>query len=387
MSAPQLTEARSETARTSPDALSEAVRAQIAERFTERERFVARYGPEFAHLWHATAEHAQGGKLVRPLLLVGAHRAMSAATGRSWADDAEVLRLASALELLHFAFLLHDDVIDGDHFRRGTLNLVGALSAERETGRTDSARSKPTPEGLHWGQTGAILAGDLVLSQVHQVFARSRVPHAVREQLLDLLDHTILETVAGEHADVALSDGVAASDLDAILSTAVHKTATYTFAFPLRLAATLADAPPAWHERLDAAARHLGLAFQLQDDYLSTFGDAARHGKDPHSDLREGKETVIVAYARMTSAWPLVREHLGDRALDASAAAHVVAALRECGADRFVLGLVAEHREAFGQLLAADDGARPGSPSSPPLPAELRSLLARFDAELVGRES
>ena len=354
---------------------------EIEARFAERRPVVERYGPDFAHLWQLTAEHARGGKLVRPLLLVEAHAAMSEATGRSWAGEDQVLEIASAVELLHFAFLLHDDVIDGDLHRRGELNLVGALAAEHETGRSPhDARTTPSPEGLHWGQSGAILAGNLLLSQVHLVLARAHVPHEVRARLLNLLDHAITETVAGEHADIALSDRVARPDLETILATALRKTATYSFALPLRLAAVLADAPEAWVERLDTAARHLGLAFQLQDDYLSTFGDAARHGKDPHSDLREGKETVIIAFARLTSAWPRVRACFGDRALPEESAARAVEALRGCGADRFVLGLVAEHREALGTLLADDDAPHA-------LPPRVRTLLGALDAQLGGRES
>src|SRR5690606_3058155 len=135
------------------------------------------------------------------------------------------------------------DVIDGDLYRRGHRNPVGTLSAEQETGRAprDGAPT-PSPGGLHWGPSGAILAGNLVPSQVHQVFAPLDVPLEVRGRLLDLLDLAITETVAGEHSDAALSDRVAAPDLETILATAVRKTATYSFALPLRLAAVLADA-------------------------------------------------------------------------------------------------------------------------------------------------
>lgn len=376
------TAAATSTAAPTPEPLStESLRAELARRFAERSAAMARLGPGMAHLWELAAEHAQGGKLLRPRLLLAAHDAMSEATGTTAASQAEVLRLASALELLHFAFLLHDDVIDGDLFRRGHLNLVGTLSAERETGRTREDSSQPTPEGLHRGQTGAILAGDLLLSQVHQMVARAEVDPPVRTALLDLLDEAILVTVAGEHADVALSDGTEVADLDTILTTAARKTAAYSFALPLRMAAALTDGPAAWHPVLDRAATHLGLAFQLQDDYLSVFGDPARHGKDACSDLREGKQTAIIAYARLTSAWPQVHEHVGNRGLTPEAAQDVVGALRSCGADRFVLGLVAEHREALAALL--EESAR----SQAPLPAAVRELLGALDAELVGRAS
>src|SRR5690606_35314724 len=154
---------------------TESLRAELARRFAERSAAMARLGPGMAHLWELAAEHAQGGKLLRPRLLLAAHDAMSEATGTTTASQAEVLRLASALELLHRPFLLHGDGSDGDLFRSGHLNLVGTLSAERETGRTLEDSSQPTPEGLRRGQTGAILAGDLLLAQVHQMVARAEV--------------------------------------------------------------------------------------------------------------------------------------------------------------------------------------------------------------------
>jgi len=384
MSAPTLPRPPQESsARSRHELLAQRVQLEIAERFAEREAAVAVHGEDFAHLWRLTGELAQGGKLLRPMLFVLAYRAMQEQTGRRLVPDDEILALASSLELLHFSFLLHDDVIDGDMYRRGHLNLVGTLSAERETGRTERDDAKPTPEGLHWGQTGAILAGNLLLSQVHQIFARLDAPAAVRTRALELLDDAITRTVAGEHADVALSDGVSSPDLDSILSAAERKTAVYTFELPLRLAAVLADAPEGWHGTLSAAARHLGLAFQLQDDYLSTFGDASRHGKDPHSDLREGKETAIIAFARLTSAWNAVKCSFGDRSLTEEAAERAVAALRASGADRFVLGLIAEHREALATVL--DECAARATDDAPALPAALCSLIGELDARLVGR--
>src|SRR5690554_1526019 len=138
------TAAATSTAAPTPEPLStESLRAELARRFAERSDAMARLGPGMAHLWELAAEHAQGGKLLRPRLLLAAHAAMSEATGTTAASESEVLRLASALELLHFAFLLHDDVIDGDLFRRGHLNLVGTLSAG-----TGSTTCSTTPRTL-----------------------------------------------------------------------------------------------------------------------------------------------------------------------------------------------------------------------------------------------
>ena len=82
----------------------------------------------------------------------------------------------------------------------------------------------------------------------------------------------------------------------------------------LRMAAVLAGAPGGVERRLGRIGRHLGLAFQLQDDLLCAFGDPELHGKDRYSDLREGKQTAIIAAARATPEWPRVEALLGEAA-------------------------------------------------------------------------
>ena len=220
--------------------------------------------------------------------------------------------------------------------------------------------------------------GDLVLSGVYQSFARLDVPQATRERLFELLGHTIDETVAGEFADVGLGDGCLEPDLATILAMSANKTATYTFEFPLRIAAILSGAELAIEERLAAAGRHLGLAFQLQDDLLSVFGDPHRHGKDADSDLREGKQTALIAYARMTSAWHELEPLLGRMDLSPADADVMRACLDSCGARGFVEGLIEECLAKFRHIC---EDAESG------IPSEVRSVLLDTAVQLARRES
>jgi geranylgeranyl diphosphate synthase type II len=127
----------------------------------------------------------------------------------------------------------------------------------------------------------------------------------------------------------------------------------------LRAAAVLAGAPHDVEDQLTEIGAHLGLAYQLQDDLLSVFGDPAAHGKDAFSDLREGKETAIIAYARMTSHWPSIELRFGSDDLDPADAADMRDLLSECGAEGFVRGLVEEQLGAATALLAeAEEGGR-----------------------------
>lgn len=324
----------------------------------------AAYGDRFAELWSVALGCVLGGKLLRPRLLLGAFDALAPTTGQDAVAREAALRIAAGVELLHYSFLLHDDVIDGDLLRRGRPNLIGTVLRERDPAAFDSQARRDgdaSPADLHWASTSGILMGDLLLSAAHQVFAREALPEPIRLRLLQLLDHTITESVAGEHLDVALSDGVVSSDLDTVLRMSRFKTATYTFELPLQAAAILAGAAPSTEDAIGAIGRHLGVAFQLQDDLLSTFGCAAEHGKDAFSDLREGKETAIIAYARMTSAWAGIEPVFGDPRLSEESGASVRELLVECGAEGFIRSLIEEQLRASSELVSSPGSAVPGA--------------------------
>lgn len=336
----------------------------------------AAYGPHFARLWAVAAECAVGGKLLRPRLLVGAYDALapSPADDGEVVDRVQVVRIAAAIEILHYAFLLHDDVIDGDVTRRHRPNLVGRVLDEAARAARAAGTSEPAADPLHFARSAAILMGDLLLTAVHHAFARMDVPHATRIRLLDLLDRTIAETVAGELADVGLADGIISPDLHAVLAMDRSKTAAYTFALPLVAAAVLAGHPHLADTLTEVGGR-MGLAFQLQDDLLSTFADTAEHGKDRFSDLREGKETALIAFARMTSAWPQISGTFGAADFTDADGLAARAALAACGAEDFVRSLIDEQLRECDTLLTGSGGA----------PAPLVSYLTALSASLEGR--
>jgi geranylgeranyl diphosphate synthase type II len=380
--------------------LQEAIERELREIFKARTNAAAAYGNSFVRLWTLAGESVHGGKLVRPFLLMetyealhqiapeasgppaGAHTIGQHGEDRAGLAQETVISIASAIELLHYSFLLHDDVIDGDLTRRGGPNLIGALLAETVTSaRNVNAIPHPGTEhdvGLHWARTGGILMGDLLLANTHQTFARARLPHATRVRLLDLLEYTITESVAGQQLDVGLSGGMIAPDLRTVLTMSTYKTATYTFELPLRAAAILANASPRLENALSSAGRHLGLAFQLQDDLLSTFGDPIQHGKDPFSDLREGKQTAVIAYARTTNEWPSIEPIFGRATLSAQEGLQLRDLLVACGVEQFVQGLVDEQLRSFYELVS--------NPTAE-IPDRLRRVLVDLGRQLEGRQS
>lgn len=386
----------------SQNLLRSAVEQELSAIFHERKSVAAAYGSNFVRLWTVAGENVLGGKLVRPFLLVETYDALDAVETIKPADQGNAsgasqqvpdlnetgceretaIRIAAAIELLHYSFLLHDDVIDGDLMRRGRPNLIGSILVDAGVPspstdlRSDDAGASDA--SLHWARTGGILMGDLLLASTHQAFARAALPHAARLRLLDLLEHTITESVAGEQLDVGLGDGMISPDLTTILTMSAYKTATYSFELPLRAAAILAGASPHMETTLSRAGRHLGLAFQLQDDLLSTFGDPLEHGKDPFSDLREGKQTALIAYARMTNAWPSIEPVFGQVELSRNDGMHLRELLTDCGAQQFVQGLVDEQLRAFYELLGT---------ATAEIPPRVRRVLLELAVRLEGRNS
>lgn len=336
----------------------ELVQAELEAFFAERSRDAMRFGAQFERLWELARENSLGGKLLRPRMLLEVFDTLRP-DGIGWRTAVE---LSVAVELLHLAFLLHDDVIDGDLLRRGHPNLVGTLVEDHGD--------------LNWAHSSAILMGDLLTSASHLRFARIDTTREVRQRVLDHLERIVTETVAGEHADVGLSVGVIEPDIATVVDMTTWKTAAYTCELPLRLAAILAGAPPALEETLAAIGRRLGLVYQLQDDLLSTFGEASLHGKDRWSDLREGKQTALVAHARGSAQWGRIEPLLGTHELTEEEALQIVALLEECGARRFVEDLVEEQLHSTRQLITG--GALPGA---------TRLVLLRIQHDLEGRQS
>ena len=344
------------------------VAARLSDFFEDGRVRAGVYGPHFQHLWTIASQTVLGGKMVRPLLLLDTWEALSTSSPEPGAHRGAVIDLAVALELLHYSFLLHDDIIDGDLLRRGRPNLIGALL---EDPAVDAHRA------MHWARTGGILMGDLLLAESHQAFARVDLPHSQRVRLLDLLQRTVIESIAGEHTDVGLSDDVVPVELRTILAMTSQKTATYTFELPLRMAAIIASAPHGVEDRLGTIGLHVGLGFQLQDDLLSAFGDATAHGKDRFSDLREGKQTAIIAHARTTRLWPRIERLLGRPGLTESDAEQLSELLVDCGAKAFVEGLVEEQLHRATDLLSSGDDLGPA----------VRVVLTRMIETLRGRRA
>jgi geranylgeranyl diphosphate synthase type II len=340
-----------------------AVEQHIDDFFTNRIKAAAAHGIEYSELWTEARMAIAGGKRLRPALVIGAYRKLEGAA----AGLPAAITVAAAFEVLHTAFLLHDDVIDQDVVRRGRPNLQGVFATRARQSGIQADRATA------WGQASAVLAGDLLLHAAQRMIAGLDLDAAIRTGLLDLLDESVFVTAGGELFDVAFGLGVAPSRMADVLAMTERKTADYSFGSPLAAGALLAGAPPDAGRTLREFGRLIGTAFQLRDDVLGVFGEEASTGKSVLTDLRRGTMTPLIAFARDTPNWPQISPYLG-RDLSAEEAARARAVLAESGARTFVETLIADF--SARAVRVAD---------SPSLPRRLSRHLVQVAASATER--
>ncbi|MFD5215913.1 polyprenyl synthetase family protein [Microbacterium sp. NPDC058345] len=343
---------------TRPHAVDEVIDRYFAERIARAEQL----GTSYADVWRTAADAANGGKRLRPQLLLLAHEHLGGQ------DPAAARAAAAAFEVLHTALLLHDDVLDGDLIRRGRPNLAGRFAADAvEDGR-------PVGTATGWGTASALLAGDVLISGVHALL--SRIEHPARTALHALVDDCLAVTAAGEHADVGLALGVISADEPAILRMMEQKTACYSFAAPLQAGAMLAGAATQTLESLAGIGADLGLLYQMRDDVIGVFGAEDRSGKTVLGDLREGKRTLLVAFAEGSAEWRAVQHLFGRASLEESDAERLRTALVTSGAAERMQATVSAHRDRVRDAIADSE-----------LPGPLRDELTRIAAECAERDA
>jgi geranylgeranyl diphosphate synthase type I len=225
----------------------------------------------------------RGGKRFRPALLAAAW----VACGGTKADALEtlgelpqpLLDAGCAWELLQAYFLIHDDWMDDDDTRRGGPSVHVHLTTLHRDAKL--------------GASSAILAGDLACALAHRILLETDAPEGVLRAASAAFARIHEEVVLGQSIDLTL----AAADRASVERMHALKTGSYTVRGPLEVGALLARSSPAARAALERYAKPLGVAFQLRDDLLGTFGDASETGKPVGSDLRARKRTALVVEA------------------------------------------------------------------------------------------
>lgn len=206
---------------------------------------------------------AGGGKRLRPMLTLGCAAALDYSGDRHY-------RLAAAVEFIHTATLLHDDVVDGSDMRRGN-----------------------AAANIIWGNQASVLVGDFLFARAFELMVEDGSLKTLR-----ILSHAAAVIAAGEVAQLTAQRVVGTTE-EQYLEIIDAKTAAL-FAAASEIAAVVAEAPEAIEQAFHAYGRNLGIAFQLVDDAIDYVSDAEVMGKDIGDDFRDGKVTlpIILAYAR-----------------------------------------------------------------------------------------
>jgi len=266
---------------TTADHCHQLTESVIADYFTQATHDAAAINPAYARLWEDMHQLVlAGGKRLRPRMTYLSYRAFGGE------DVAGFAPVAAATELLHLCLLIHDDIIDRDLVRYRVPNIT-ARYAEHYAPYIAN-----TTDRLHYAESAALLAGDLLLSGAHQMIAGSVLPDTTRAAVQAILSRGVFEVVGGQLLDTeaAFVDSATVQPL----TIAHYKSASYSFVLPLLIGATAAGAGEQAKQTLRQFAEQLGLAFQLQDDILGVFGDSSVMGKSTTGDLREGKRTYLI---------------------------------------------------------------------------------------------
>lgn len=241
---------------------------------------------------------AGGGKRMRPMLTLASASLLGYGGSRHY-------KLAAAVEFIHTATLLHDDVVDGSDMRRGkkTANIV-------------------------YGNPATVLVGDFLFSRSFELMVEDG-----SLKVLKILSGASAVIAEGEVNQLSAQRRID-TDEEQYLDIVNAKTAAL-FAAACRIAAVVAEKDDAQEQALDNYGRFLGIAFQITDDAIDYASDGATMGKDVGDDFRDGKVTlpVILAYARGSEEdrafW---RAAIAGHKVSDEDLSHATRLLQNCGA-------------------------------------------------------
>lgn len=251
-----------------------------------------------------------GGKRLRPALALLAGQMESPVA--DWTAQPRLIALAAAVEMLHTATLVHDDVIDGALLRRGAPTLNAS-----------------------WSQGATVLAGDHMFARAAYFAAETG-----SSRVIDIFSNTLQIIVDGEMRQLFARNQYG-QERENYYQRIYAKTASL-FSAATEAAAVLVDLPEVQVQQLKAYGYHFGMAFQIMDDILDFTGDDNSLGKPAGSDLRQGTLTLPFLYylrqqkepralvARLTDARSVAEE--GHPEALAAAVREVVVAIRQSDA-------------------------------------------------------
>ncbi len=209
-----------------------------------------------------------GGKKIRPSLAVLSSEAVGGTAE-------EALKTAAAVELIHTFSLIHDDIMDKDDMRRG----------------------EPSVHVLY-GEPMAILAGDTLFAKAFEIVLETRIDGVSYERVVNALKTVVdscINICEGQASDMTFEGNFEVSEAEYM--NMIYKKTGALISAATRSGAIIGGGSPEQVETLTEYGKLIGLAFQIQDDYLDVVSDEENLGKPVGSDIIEGKMTLMVVHA------------------------------------------------------------------------------------------
>jgi geranylgeranyl diphosphate synthase type II len=272
------------------------------------ERFAVKQFPaQPIGLYEATDYFLQiGGKRIRPVLCLLGNELFDDIRPDAWSA-------ATAIELFHNFTLIHDDMMDKAPLRRGVATVH-----------------------TRFGENTALLAGDVMMIQAYHWL--SKISGVSQPLLLPLFNRTATEVCEGQQLDMDFEQRTDVQ-LDEYLHMIKLKTSVL-LACALQMGAIIGGAGQRNQELIYSFGLQLGLAFQVQDDYLDAFGDPEKFGKQVGGDILANKKTFLLIHALQTAS-PSDKQSLLSllQSTPSDKVDQVLAIYRNCGIDQWALSL------------------------------------------------
>lgn len=246
--------------------------------FKEKEKQAARISPLTAEMMKVY-RHFMGGKSIRGSLTKLGYECFGGT------DKKAILKASLLVEITHSFLLMHDDIMDQDHLRRG-MPTIHVQYEHLHKRRYQKGNAN------HYGTCIALDLGDAGFMLANLILADSKFPPKAKERVLKRLNEVLLDTAFGQAIDVSYEylDKVTEED---VIRVHHYKTANYTITGPLQYGALFAGASEEELKKIEKYGLPVGIAFQLRDDELGIFSEEDKLGKPIGSDIRENKNTIL----------------------------------------------------------------------------------------------
>jgi len=284
------------------------------------EKFNIRHFPEYPQSLYDASQYilTSGGKRIRPVMCIMGNELFDEINPDAW-------NIANAIELFHNFTLIHDDIMDKAPLRRGMLTVH-----------------------TKYGEPTALLSGDVMLVAAYDCINKINTEHI--HKVLEIFNQTARRVCEGQQLDMDFEkiENVSFEDYEKMiqLKTSVLLSASF------QLGAVLGGAGVGNQQHLYEFGKNLGIAFQVQDDFLDAFGDPEKFGKKHGGDISANKKTFLLIQALHTCS-PALFEELMQlmRNNDDDKIQRVISIYKSCNVDEWAKELKQKYMlKAFEHL-------------------------------------